>query len=246
MGGSDLMKYFVFGFVLGVILALSSPSRGDIISVMADEETGQVYPSNVEARLVAVDMSVLVEDIGELQAEFLGVWNYLGLVQTNLAYVSNNYLKADSLFNISNDVSTAFGQIGSLSNSVYANARNIVTNGNQIGSLSNVVMNYSNAMKRADRQSIRIDPANGTATLNLSNRYYYIYAVGTVLTNWAVELPSGNGTVYKVDLNYGTNTPFSWGGSLAACTNLPTPPPAGLSSYVFEIMTDSTNIVAYQ
>lgn len=93
--------------------------------------------------------------------------------------------------------------------------------------------------------TLTIDGTTDSVSFGLSNNYYYIH-LNAKVTNWNITLPTfGDGVLYKLDMLYVTNTAFAWGGSLAICTNLPTPPPVGYSSYIFEIIAGSTNFVAY-
>ena len=90
-----------------------------------------------------------------------------------------------------------------------------------------------------------IDGASSTVSFGLSNKYYYLNITNTT-TNWIITAPSfGDGAIYKLDVEYTNSDTFMWGGDLAVCTNLPTPPPTGLSSYIFEWIRGATNFVAY-
>lgn len=93
---------------------------------------------------------------------------------------------------------------------------------------------------------------NGQIFISITDAYVKVNAdvVETPITNWVVQMPVAlDGTLWKLDLYYVTNVPFSWAGDLVVNlenTNvLSTPPPIGYSSYIFEIIQGSTNIIAY-
>lgn len=114
---------------------------------------------------------------------------------------------------------------------------------NESGSITSRPINTVKANITA--HILTIDNTTSNVSFGLSNKYYFI-DITSAVTNWIIGVPTaGDGAIYKLDMNYDTNQTFAWGGSLIGCTNLPSPPPEGKSSYIFEIMVGTTNIVAY-
>jgi len=215
------MKYFLIGFIIGIFLTLSIPSKGAVISVMADEATGEIVaPTNLETRLVAVDVSALEDSIGDVQEDMALTWEAIG--------------------DISNRYSVATNSIMGLSNSLNAASNYFRVN---ITNAYGQIENLSNVVKSAEMLANRVGIVNGSATLPLNTNYYYVY-IRSTLTNWSIPTPSG-GALIKLDLDYDGTQIFAWGGALISATNLPVPPPTGKSSYVLEWITDATNFTAY-
>lgn len=215
------MKYFLIGFIIGIVLTLAIPSKGAVISVMADEATGEVVaPTNLESRLVAVDMGALEDSINDIQEDMTFVWTAIGDVSNRYSVLTNSFLGVSNALNVA---SNFFQSIGT--NHTY-----------QIQSLSN-------ALKSGEIFANRTEIVNGTATLSLATNYYYVYCRST-LTNFVIPNPA-NQALVKLDMDYDGVQTFAWGGALASATNLPVPPPTGKSSYVLEWLTDATNWTAY-
>ena len=218
MGGSGLMKKFL---ALIAFLIIPAISQAAVSSVMADEATGEIVShTNLENRLVAVDMGPVQEAITNIEEDLSFAWEAIGDVSNHYSVLTNSFL------GLSNSLNTA-------SNYFKSNLTNTVA---QIGSLSN-------AIKSAEMTAERVAIANDSATLPLNTNYYYVY-IRSTLTNWIIPQPSG-GALIKLDIDYDGIQSFAWGGALIGATNLPVPPPTGKSSYVLEWITDSTNFTAY-